>query len=83
MSEKGEAPKFVLFFLSLSLFPLCGDLLIVQTCLQREIPNKCVGSRVGEKGWMQRNSWTILNRWPTALKISFKLLYAKTLVMVT
>lgn len=41
-SKKREAPKFFLFPPPL---PVCGDLLIVQTCLQCRIRNKCVGSR--------------------------------------
>lgn len=55
VSKKGEALKWIPFFPRL---PLCGDLLIVQTCLQREIWKNCVGSWVGEKGWRLRQLWT-------------------------
>lgn len=40
-ARKGRLPNFFYFPLHF----LCGDLLIVQTCLQCRIRNKCVGSR--------------------------------------
>lgn len=41
-ARKGRRPDFFLFPPPL---PVCGDLLIVQTCLLCKIRNKCVGSR--------------------------------------
>lgn len=68
VSKKGETPKFIPLFPSL---PLCGDLLIVQTCLKHESWKKCVGSRMGGKGWTPRNSQTIVDRWPCRMYVHF------------
>lgn len=44
MSEQ-ERGGSQIFFLFPPPLPVCGDLLIVQTCLLCKIRNKCVGSR--------------------------------------
>lgn len=60
MDEWARKGRFLnLFFFFPPWLPLCGDLLIVQTCLQREIRNKCVGSWVR---WKKGGRLEILRR---------------------
>lgn len=43
--ERARNGRLPIFFLFPPPLPVCGDLLIVQTCLLCKIRNKCVGSR--------------------------------------